>query len=188
MTDFEVLIVGGGIAGASLGAEIAGKRRTLIIEAEDQCGYHSTGRSAAFFLESYGGPIVSQLSAASCEFLEDPPPDFSDRGFLHRRGAVHLSEGEWPEVPPEVTAWRIDHEELEKMVPGLRPRWIKALFEPGCADIDVAALHAAFLRRFKREGGTVRTSARLASGRYDGEQWRISLLDGEELAAPVIVD
>ena len=47
-----MIIVGGGIAGASLGAEIADRRRTLIIEAEDQCGYHSTGRSAAFYLES----------------------------------------------------------------------------------------------------------------------------------------
>ena len=188
MTDFDVIIVGGGIAGASLGAEIAGKRRTLSVEAEDQCGYQSTGRSAAFFLESYGGPIVSQLSAASAEFLANPPADFSERGFLHRRGAVHLSEGQWPEVPPEVTAWRIDREELEKIVPGLRPRWIKALFEPGCADIDVAALHAAFLRRFKREGGTVRTSARLASGRHDGERWAVALADGEELAASILVD
>ena len=56
MTDFDVVIVGGGIAGASLGAEIAAMRRTLIVEAEEQCGYHSTGRSAAFWLESYGGP------------------------------------------------------------------------------------------------------------------------------------
>src|SRR5436190_1678841 len=59
MIDWDVLIVGGGIAGASLAAEVADKRRTLIVEAEDQCGYHSTGRSAAFFLESYGGPLVS---------------------------------------------------------------------------------------------------------------------------------
>ena len=56
------MIVGGGIAGASLGAEIAGKRRTLIVEAEDQCGYHATGRSAAFYLESYGGAEVAKLT------------------------------------------------------------------------------------------------------------------------------
>ena len=65
MSDFDVIIVGGGIAGASLGAEIAGKRRTLIIEAEEHCGYHSTGRSAAFWLESYGGPQVAPLTSAS---------------------------------------------------------------------------------------------------------------------------
>ena len=65
MIDFDILIVGGGIAGASLGAEIAGKRATGIIEAEEHCGYHYTGRSAAFFLESYGGPVVATLAAAS---------------------------------------------------------------------------------------------------------------------------
>ena len=62
MNKFDVIIVGGGIAGASLGAEIAAKARTLIIEAEEQCGYHSTGRSAAFYLESYGGPQVARLT------------------------------------------------------------------------------------------------------------------------------
>src|SRR3954463_16781573 len=102
MSDFDVIIVGGGIAGASLGAEIAAKRCTLIIEAEDQCGYHSTGRSAAFFLKSYGGSQGSLLSAASEKFLESPPAEFSERGFLHRRGAIHLSESDWPEVPPGV--------------------------------------------------------------------------------------
>src|SRR5215212_5198772 len=100
MSDFDVIIVGGGIAGASLGAEIAARRRTLIIEAEEHCGYHSTGRSAAFFLESYGGPQVARLTKASGDFLDRPPVDFAERGFLHRRGALHLSQQDWPELPP----------------------------------------------------------------------------------------
>ena len=57
MTQVDVLIVGGGIAGASLGAEIAASRSVLLIEAEPVCGFHSTGRSAAFWLESYGGGL-----------------------------------------------------------------------------------------------------------------------------------
>ena len=80
MDKFDVIIVGGGIAGASLGAEIAASTRTLIIEAEDHCGYHSTGRSAAFYLESYGGPEVAKLSKASRSFLESPPAGFSEHG------------------------------------------------------------------------------------------------------------
>ena len=88
MSDFDVIIVGGGIAGASLGAKISGKRRTLILEAENQCGYHSTGRSAAFYLESYGGPEVAKLTLASRAFLLNPPKDFSDSGFLRMRGGV----------------------------------------------------------------------------------------------------
>src|SRR6478672_5824738 len=102
MSNFDVIIIGGGIAGASLGAEIAAQRRTLIIEAEDVCGYHSTGRSAAFYLESYGGPDVARLTLASREFLDSPPAEFSDRGFLRQRGDLHLTRGVLPELPSEV--------------------------------------------------------------------------------------
>src|SRR5215212_5383707 len=188
MSDFDVIIVGGGIAGASLGAEIAGKRRTLIVEAEEHCGYHSTGRSAAFYLESYGGPLVAQLTLASGEFLENPPPDFSEHGFLARRGALHLSEGEWPEVPPSVTARRVGRPELETTVPGLRAKWVKALLEPGCADIDVAALHAAFLRQFRGKGGRVRTRARLIKADPSAEGWTVKLEDGAQLSAAILVN
>jgi len=188
MIHWDIVIVGGGIAGASLGAQIAASRRTLIIEAEEHCGYHSTGRSAAFFLESYGGPIVSPLSAASADFLGNPPSDFADSGFLHRRGALHLSQSEWPQVPPQVVARRVERDELEQMVPGIAPRWTKALFEPSCADIDVAALHAAFLRQFRRNGGAVMTRARLRSARRGGESWRIALEDGSALGANVLVN
>lgn len=188
MSFWDIVIVGGGIAGASLGSEVAAKKRTLIIEAEDQCGYHSTGRSAAFFLESYGGPEVAKLSAASADFLASPPADFSDHGFLHRRGAVHLSEGEWPQLPPGVTAYRMDRDELERFVPGLKAHWLRALVEPGCADIDVAGLHAAFLRRFRQRGGTIQTRAALAEAKRTGGQWAIRLQDGTELSAAILVD
>jgi D-arginine dehydrogenase len=188
MSDFDVIIVGGGIAGAGLGAEIAANRRTLIIEAEEQCGYHSTGRSAAFFLESYGGPDVGKLTAASGAFLAQPSADFSDRGFLHRRGALHLSEGDWPELPPGVPARRIERDELEQMLPGVRGHWAKALFEPGCADIDVAALHVAYLRKFRRLGGTVATRSRLVGAERAMKVWTISLADGSQLSASILVN
>src|SRR3954471_11187519 len=183
MSDFDILIVGGGIAGASLGAEVAAKRRTLIVEAEEHCGFHSTGRSAAFFLESYGGPVVSPLSAASADFLGNPPRDFAQAGFLRHRGALHLSQDGWPEIPGVVEARRVHRDELERILTGLKPRWTRALFEPGCADIDVAALHAAFLRRFRRSGGTVRTGARLVTARPNPEGWTIALADGTRLSS-----
>ena len=99
MSEFDVIIVGGGIAGASLGEAVAAKRKTLIVEAEEHCGYHSTGRSAAFFLESYGGPDVARLTAASHAFLQNPPEDFADRGFLRTRGDLHITRDELPESP-----------------------------------------------------------------------------------------
>jgi D-arginine dehydrogenase len=186
--DFEVIIVGGGIAGASLGAEIAARRRTLIIEAEDECGYHSTGRSAAFWLESYGGPIVAQLSSASRAFLDNPPAEFAEHGFLRTRGDLHLSRDSWPELPAGIATRRIQRPELELMLPGIKPEWQHAVLEPACADIDVAGLHAAFLRKFRRDGGTILTRARLQSADWRDRQWSVRLENGDTLSAALLVD
>jgi D-arginine dehydrogenase len=188
MEEFDVIIAGGGIAGASLGAAIASRRRTLIVEAESHCGYHSTGRSAAFFLESYGGPDVAKLTAASHDFLDKPPPDFSERGFLHTRGDLHLIRDSLPDLPSSVHTEVIERPQLERVLPGIKPEWRRAVFEPGCADIDVAALHAAYLRAFRRAGGLVRTGAQLARANRSADRWTITLADGSTLGADTIVN
>ena len=188
MSEFDVIIVGGGIGGASLGSEIAGQRRTLIIEAEDQCGYHATGRSAAFYLESYGGPEVAKLTIASGAFLESPPAFFSESGFLRRRGDLHLTRDELPVLPATVESRLVERAELEQWVPGILPEWRRALLEPGCADIDVAALHAAYLRDFRRYGGIDRTGARLATAVRRKGRWEIQLQDRSTLVGGVIVN
>jgi D-arginine dehydrogenase len=187
MSRFDVIIVGGGIAGASLGAELAGRCRVLLIEGEAQCGYHATGRSAAFWLESYGGAEVARLSAASRPFLDSPPPDFAEGSFLRRRGALHISRQGWAELPAEVAVRRLGRDELERMVPGLREDWRNGVLEPGCADIDVAALHAAYLRQLRRGGGAVLTGARLRRARRS-EAWKIQLEDQTILSANVLVN
>ncbi len=188
MNKVDVLIVGGGIAGASLAAEIAAHRRTMLVEAESQCGFHSTGRSAAFWLESYGGPVVARLSTASRAFLESPPSDFSGHGFLRTRGDLHISRGDLPELPEGIESRVIGRKQLERMVPGIRPDWRRALFEPGCADIDVAGLHAAYIRQFRRSGGEVRTDARLLSARRGDGMWLVELADGSEVSAAILVN
>jgi len=180
--------VGGGIAGASLGAEIAANLRVLLVEAESRCGEHSTGRSAAFWLESYGGPTVAQLTTASRAFLESPPSEFSDSGFLRTRGDLHIARDKLPELPPGIVARIVERGELERLVPGIRPEWRRALFETGCADIDVAALHLAYLRAFRRRGGEVRTDARFRAARRAGGRWKAEMEDGSEVSAAIIVD
>ena len=186
--EYDVVIVGGGIAGASLGAEIADKRRTLIIEAEDQCGYHSTGRSAAFYLESYGGADVAKLTLASRHFLAQPPEEFSEHGFLHVRGDLHITRNRFPELPPAVETRPVERDELERLVPGIRPEWRRALLEPGCADIEAAALHGAYLRQFRRSGGEIGTRARLLRARRSQDRWALTLEDGSSVKAAVLVN
>jgi len=192
MERFDILIVGGGIAGASLGAEVAQGRRVAIIEAEAHPGMHSTGRSAAFWLESYGGAGVATLSAASHDFLANPPVEFAESGFLRQRGAIHVdSTGRadaFAGIPDSVTTTPMSRAELEAAVPGLYPRWVQGRMEAGCADIDVAALHTAYLRQFRRRGGTVLTDSRLVAASRSGGEWRVSLENGTELAAAVLVN
>src|SRR5690242_19225977 len=91
MNDFDVIIVGGGIAGASLGARIARHARVAIVEAEENCAMHSTGRSAAFWLAHYGGEPIIPLSVASHEPLEQGWPS-GERSWLRQRGAITIGK------------------------------------------------------------------------------------------------
>lgn len=187
MSDVDVLIVGGGIAGASLGAEIAGSCSVLLVEAESHCGFHSTGRSAAFWLENYGGRAVAQLSLASRAFLDRPPPEFAEHGLLTPRGAVHIapSPSETPDLP---NGQRLTRRKLESLVPGILPRWRCAVFEASCSDIDVAGLHGAYLRALRRSGGSICTNCGLASAKRTGSRWRATLRDGSAIDAGIIVN
>src|SRR5260221_9967268 len=175
MSDFDIIIVGGGIAGASLGAEIAGKRRTLIIEAEEQCGYHTTGRSAAFWLAHYGGPAVMPLTLASGPLLEQGWPA-GERSWLRKRGAITIAR-HYMELREALAMnsraaplIEIKRPELERRIPGLREGWDHGVLDPSCADIDVSGLHQACLAQFRRIGGKVLCSAALRSARRRGDQ------------------
>lgn len=187
MITADVAIVGGGIAGASLGAELAGHRPTVLIEAELHPGMHATGRSAAFWSESYGGPMVQPLTTASGDFLRTPPRDFSRRGFLSARGAIHLARTQAARAFDEfedvfrgsrVELTRMPQAALREAIPGLVDDWVYGLAEPACSDIDVAALHAAYLAAFRRRGGRMVTDARVT--RIEAVAGGMRLTAGEE--------
>ncbi len=179
MIEKDILIVGGGIAGASLGAALAGRRRVMLIEREPHCGHHSTGRSAAFWLESYGGAAVEPLSRASHDFLES-------HGWLKPRGAIHISRtGDFDKLPPLAS---LDRAALERCIPGLRAAWRCGRDEPSCADIDVAALHDFTLSALRRAGGEVRTDAQLVAAVREGAGWRVTLSNGAEIRAALLVN
>src|SRR5471032_1112261 len=86
--DCDFLVVGGGIAGASAGYALAPHGRVMVLEREDQPGYHSTGRSAALYMQGYGTAQVRALTVASWRFLNSPPEGFADHPILTRRGAL----------------------------------------------------------------------------------------------------
>ncbi len=163
---YDIAIIGAGIAGASLawslGQRSGGRLRVALVEMESQPGYHTTGRSAAFWVESYGGPGIVPLTRASRPFFDAPPPGFCDRALLHSRDAVMLAPPDDAAFPGGALATlaaefdhsgvaytRVDAEWLAASPLGamLRPEWRTAgVRQPGCFDIDVAALHQGFLR------------------------------------------
>ncbi|HUN71562.1 MAG TPA: FAD-dependent oxidoreductase, partial [Steroidobacteraceae bacterium] len=87
----DIVVIGGGIAGASAAAELARTHRVAVLEGEDVPGYHSTGRSAAVFSESYGNLPVRSLTRASRDFFYDPPAQFSPYPLLKRRSWLHVA-------------------------------------------------------------------------------------------------
>jgi D-arginine dehydrogenase len=166
----DIVVIGAGIAGASIAAELAPHASVLLIEAEEQPGYHSTGRSAAFWSESYGGPMIQPLTSASGPFLSHPPAGFGATPFLGARGALHIADREGVAALEsmkrafEDTSVRlepVDRGALAAAIPGLRDDWQSALYEGSCADIDVAALHAAYLKAARRQGAVLVTAARV---------------------------
>jgi len=192
MDEVDVLIVGGGIAGASLGARLAGDLRVTLIEAEDICGRHATGRSAAFWQASLGGDTPERrLSLASKPMFDENWPG-SESPFLRPRGAVHLTGpsgermDEADELAGEYAPVHLTRAELDRLIPGLRKQWTGAWYESSCADIEVAAFHQACLAGLRRRGGEVRTCAALLSAQREGRTWRVETSAGPISAAVLV--
>ncbi|HEX5326003.1 MAG TPA: FAD-dependent oxidoreductase, partial [Acetobacteraceae bacterium] len=81
---FDIVVIGAGIAGATTAAALSGDRRVALLETEEQAGYHSTGRSAAVWIQNYGPPDVRVLTALSRGFFEAPPAGFAEAPLMHR--------------------------------------------------------------------------------------------------------
>lgn len=178
----DFLIIGAGIAGASVGYWLSPHGKVVVLEREAQPGYHSTGRSAALFMEAYGPPQVRALTLASRAFLERLPAEFFAYPVLHRpRGVMLIAaqgdeaalEQEWQALRDDaVGAQRLDAAGAHARVPILRKQGIiGALLDPGAADMDVHVLHQGFLRGIRQRGGSIVCNAEVAALEYKGGAW-----------------
>ena len=181
-TVYDFAIIGAGIAGASVASEIAAGSSVLILEAESQPGYHSTGRSAAFWIESYGGPCVQPLTTASREFLENPPVKFSARGFLHERKAINIATDVQQNLTKDfitefdgtgIALERWDEAQIRAAVPQLAVGWTNGVYEPDCCDIDVAELHAAYLSSARKAGAVLVRNSKVEAIERQNDLWTI---------------
>jgi D-arginine dehydrogenase len=185
---FDVAIIGAGMAGASLAAECGAYARVLVVEAEAAPGYHTTGRSAAYWEESYGGPGVVPLTAASGRFL-------TEHGFLSPRGGLTIGRaadrdriGGFVERFSQlgVDIRMIDRAAMAGHVPGLRPEWCHGAYEARGADIDVAGLHQLYLAQARRSAGVLKLRARIDHLSRDGAGWRLDWAGGTARAGVVV--
>ncbi len=193
----DFLVVGAGIAGASLGYWLAPHGRTVLLEREAQPGYHATGRSAALLMETYGPLQVRVLTLASRAFFDAPPAGFAEQALLSPRGALFVARpGEEALLAHQWEVMRsvsphgrlLDAAAACALVPALRPEQVLgAVYESDAADIDVHALHQGFLRGVRRQGGQVVCDAEVtALQRLDG-QWQAQA-GAVTYRAPVLVN
>jgi D-arginine dehydrogenase len=195
---FDVIIVGAGIAGASAGYFLSESHRVALLEREDKPGYHTTGRSAALFTESYGNESIRALTTGSRAFLELPPAGFCEAPLLTPRGVMLVGRADQMETLDrhyeEIsrrsrTVRRLSADEALALCPVLRPDYVAGgLEEPACMDIDVAGLHQGYLKGLRARGGKVVTNAQARELKpAPGGGWIVDT-PGGRFQAPVLVD
>ncbi len=192
----DVIVLGAGMAGASLAAELSAKRSVVLLEIEDQPGRHATGRSAAMFFESYGNATVRALTRASRSFLALPPAGFADVPLLTPRASLVIADaGQLPrldhihsEARTGAAMLRLDSAETLAMVPILRAEAAAgALLDRSGHDIDVAALLQGYLRVVRRNGARLMMGAAELTILRQGGLWHVRSRVGE-FRAPMLVN
>ena len=193
----DFIIIGAGIAGASVAYELAGRgAQVTLLEREARAGLHSTGRSAAIFSEIYGNAPVRALSRATRKFLFEPPPGFAEVPLVRPRETLFIAP------PDQVAALHAMRAEADvaagtrpltprqaiARVPILRPEFVaEALLEPDANDIDVNALHEGFLRGARKRGAALVTDAAISAIERRENAWQVRT-SSATYVAPVVIN
>jgi D-arginine dehydrogenase len=197
MQQADFLIIGAGIAGASTAYWLAPHARVIVLEREQLPGYHSTGRSAALYIGTYGTPQVRALTAASRAFFDAPPQGFAEHPLLSPRGELVVDFADDPDElqsqyrsakasVPEVRL--LDADEACALVPVLRRDKVRgALYDPSAADIDTDALHQGYLRGIRRHGGQIHCNSEVLEIQRRDDGWDVRTAS-QRFRAKVVID
>jgi D-arginine dehydrogenase len=192
--EFDIVVIGAGMAGATAAAQLSAHRKVALIEAEEAAGFHTTGRSAALWVQNYGPRDVRELSRLSRRFFERPPPGFAEVPLMRHRLVLMLATsaqlGDLDAALAEgIGIRRISGTDAEAMVPALRPGYAAAAaMEDDAFDMDVAAILQGFLRMLRANGGVL--ALRNRAGRIERQAgvWAVETSSGAMFRAPVVVN
>lgn len=193
----DVMVIGGGIAGVTVAYELAKAVKVSLLEMEPTLAYHTTGRSAALYLETYGGEHVRPLTTSSRAFFENPPEHFeptlmSSRPLLQfaRAGRGAVAERMHASVLSLVPdAELLDGAQCRELFPLLRPEVAeRGMYEPRAMALDVAAIHQGYTSGARRAGATVVRDAHVVALDRRADVWSATTADGQKHDAPVVVD
>jgi len=191
---FDVIVIGAGMAGATCAAQLSADLKVALIEAEEAAGYHTTGRSAALWIQNYGPPDVQALTGMSRAFFEAPPPGFTDGTLMAPRAVINLAppeqEAHLLRVLEEGVGLReISIAAVRELVPALKPDYaVRASIETDAFDMDVAALHQGFLRQLRANGGVLALRSRAGRISRDDAVWQVETSAGAVFQAPVVIN
>jgi D-arginine dehydrogenase len=192
--DFDVVVIGAGMAGATAAAFLSTEKHVALIEAEEVAGYHTTGRSAAIWIQNYGPPDVRELTRLSRPFYETPPAGFTDISLIRRRPVLLLATAaQLPELESAIAAGqgirRVTVQDAHALVPALRPGYLGgAALEEDAFDMDVAAIHQGFLRMLRSGGGVLGLRSRAGRIAWRAGAWEVETASGDVFRTPIVVD
>ncbi|HEY8433598.1 MAG TPA: FAD-dependent oxidoreductase [Sphingomicrobium sp.] len=196
MITADILVIGGGIAGLSAAAALSNHARVVVVEAEDQVGYHSSGRSATMVHYALGDKLVRALTLASRPFFDDPPPGFTDVALGTRTPLlVHAREEERDaldalerDISQFARLERLDSAGVHELCPLLREDACHGLADLQATKLDPHALLQGNLRQLRSRGGEIHEGQRIVRAEREPDSWVLSTEQGDQYSAPIVVN